>query len=256
MIVRELVTLLKYKEDSGPLNHYMTSLREVKRLALEIFDIYSAVETVKKVMEIADEWNTVAARVKLISESAEEQKHILDALQRQVDATGQSYEGIGNLFVQIAQARGHLHYTTDETLRLTGAVSELLTISGGSAASQQRAIVQFDQMLALGKVTMENLRVLVQDSPRFVQYIANLFGGRQHFDQLVHSGQLSAKAMTDALIKNSEEIHRRALLMPMTFSRAFAVIRNDWGHLIYDIGEGTTVWESFSRAAVIASHAV
>ncbi len=255
-VVRELVTVLRFQNDRTGIEEYSNALSGLRKLALEAFAFIGSIEAVRKVMELADEWNTVAARVGIVTENVKEQQQVLDTLQKQVEETGASYEGMGNLFVQIAQNKDQIGYTNAQILELTDSISKLLAISGGTRASQQRAIIQIDQMLALGKVTRENLRTLVQDSPGFVQFLAQQFGGRKHFDELVHAGSITAKQLVDVLSAGRDEINRRYAQMPTTFERAFGEIRNMWGRLIKDIGDDSGVWEMFADGAVAASRAV
>jgi tape measure domain-containing protein len=218
-------------------------------LALEIFAVH-------EVMDLADEWNTVHGRVQNVTKSVAETTDIMERLQGQAENTGQSFESIGSLFVQLTSAGSELHYTTDQVLDLTNAISKMGTLGGGTAAGAKRGMIQIEEMFSLGKVQMQHLKALIIDIPGAVNILAEAFGGRKHFDELVNSGQMTSKMFGDAFLKMSDEINKRFLKMPLTFARAFQTVRNFFGKLIYDIGQASHIWTNLAALIIWGGHSI
>jgi tape measure domain-containing protein len=258
MIVRELVTLLSYKKgNEAPLKEYTNALKDVARLAAEFFAITAGVEMVRKVTELSDEWATVAGRVSNVVDGLDEQHRVLDALQLQAEKTGQAYESVGSLFAQINLTGAALGYTTDQVLGLTSAISELVTLGGGTAAGAKRGMVQIEEMFSIGTIQMQHLRALLIDIPGAVDVLStSLEGGRKKFMEMVHDGTMTSKMFGDLFLKSADEIERRFGRMPLTFGRAFQTVRNFFGRLIADIGEATAVWTTLAQYIISSSKGI
>ncbi len=243
-IVRELVTLLKYDVDRSGIDEYSSAL---KKLAGWVGGLFAAHE----IMEIADEWNTVAGRVLNVTNSITEQTRVMDLLQAQAESTGQSFEGIGSLFAQLKTTGSSLNYTTDQVLQLTSAISQLTTLGGGTAAGGKRGMIQIEEMFSLGVVQMQHLKALMIDIPGALDVISTgMEGGKKKFMEMVHAGTMTSKMFGDLFLKSQGEIERRFKNMPLTFARAFETVHSFIGRLIYDIGKASSVWTTMAAGII------
>jgi phage-related minor tail protein len=83
-----------------------------------------------KLVQIADEWNSVNARLKQASSSADDfaasQRQLMEISQR----TGTAFSDNANLFSRAAASMREYGYSSDEVLKITEAVSTGLKLSG------------------------------------------------------------------------------------------------------------------------------
>src|SRR4249920_3369421 len=112
MIVRELVTLLRYQEDKAGMNSYAAGLQRLAALAAGLF-------SVKIIMDTADAWATVEARVGLVTNSVAEQQQALAALFELSQRTGQSYTQTADLFTVVGRNSKELGLDLQQQLDLT-----------------------------------------------------------------------------------------------------------------------------------------
>ncbi|MDB5849789.1 MAG: putative bacteriophage-related transrane protein [Rhodoferax sp.] len=247
MIVRELVTLLRYDADTSGVNKFEGALNGLlAKLA--------AVLAAHDVMELADQWNTIAGRVMNVTDSVTETTRVMDVLQKQAEATGASFEGVGSLFAQLKTTGSSLNLSTDQILQLTESISKLGTLGGGTAAGARRGMIQIEEMFSLGTVQMQHLKALMIDIPGAVDVIAkSMDGGKKAFMEMVHAGTMTSEKFAALFLKAQDEINQRFQNMPMTFARAFETVHSLFGRLVYDIGKATGAWEWMARAIVWAA---
>lgn len=92
----------------------------------------SAAFATGKIVQIADEWNSVNARLKQASSSADDfaasQRQLMEISQR----TGTAFADNANLFSRAAASMREYGYSSDEVLKITEAVSTGLKLSGAN----------------------------------------------------------------------------------------------------------------------------
>ena len=147
-VVRELVTLLRYKVDNSPLKKYaieaqqvakdvrtklrtalLSSTRESKHVGdgfvqaknnlLSLRNIvagYFAMIAGGNVIKIADDWAAVDSRVKLATKSVEEHKHALNEIFDISQRSGQDYLASADLFSKVNRNAGDLGLSLDDSL--------------------------------------------------------------------------------------------------------------------------------------------
>jgi len=110
----------------------------------------SAAFATGKIVQIADEWNSVNARLKQASSSADDfaasQRQLMEISQR----TGTAFADNANLFSRAAASMREYGYSSDEVLKITEAVSTGLKLSGANTQEASSVITQFSQALAQG----------------------------------------------------------------------------------------------------------
>ena len=97
-----------------------------------------------KIVQIADEWNSVNARLKQASSSADDfaasQRQLMEISQR----TGTAFSDNANLFPRAAASMREYGYSSDEVLKITEAVSTGLKLSGANTEASS-VITQFSR---------------------------------------------------------------------------------------------------------------
>jgi tape measure domain-containing protein len=247
VIIRELVTLLRYQADTSGIDKFEGALNGLMHKLAAIFAIH-------EVMELADQWSTIAGRVMNVTDSVTETTRVMDVLQKQAEATGASFEGVGSLFAQLKTTGSSLNLSTDQILQLTESISKLGTLGGGTSAGARRGMIQIEEMFSLGVVQMQHLKALMIDIPGAVDVIAkSMDGGKKQFMEMVHAGTMTSEKFAALFLKAQDEINKRFQNMPMTFARAFETVHSLFGRLVYDIGKATGAWEWMARAIVWAA---
>lgn len=205
---------------------------------------------------IADEWAGVEGRVGLVTAGVEEQKEALAGLFEAAQRTGQSYAGIAGVFQGIARNGKELGLTTEQAVKLSETIGTAMTIGGGSAQSQQAALMQLSQALGTGTLRGEELNSIMEQAPRLAQAIATAFDvpvGK--LKELGQAGKLSSKVLAEGLLKQSEKLAAEFASMPASFGRAMTILSNKFGQIVHNFNKATGAADKFYRlTGWIADH--
>lgn len=264
-VVRELVTKLSFAYENSGLKKFVGEMRQAKTQAkadvgeiktnlLSLKNVvmgYVAMATGGSVMQIADEWASVSGRVKLATKSAEEHKHAMEEIYNIAQRTGQTFAASGDLFQKVQRNAADLGLNTDDTLKMTEIIGQTLTIGGGDAGSQQAALMQFGQALGAGKLSGDELNSIIEQSPRLAEAIANSFGvGVGQLKEMGKAGKLTAKELSQGLLKQADKIRAEFDAMPKTFSFGMTVMKNAMGRWIsYAVNDVLNLGQRFYQLA-------
>lgn len=264
-VVRELVTLLRYKVDNSPLKKYaieaqqvakdvrtklrtalLSSTRESKHVGdgfvqaknnlLSLRNIvagYFAMIAGGNVIKIADDWAAVDSRVKLATKSVEEHKHALNEIFDISQRSGQDYLASADLFSKVNRNAGDLGLSLDDSLNLAEIIGQTMTIGGGDQGAQQAALMQLGQALGSGALRGDELNSIIEQAPRLANAIADSFGVPiGQLKDLGKAGKLTSKELAQGLLKQADKIQKEFDQMPKTFGRGMTILKNKAGQLI------------------------
>ncbi|WP_233781154.1 tape measure protein [Haemophilus influenzae] len=271
-VVRELVTLLRYKVDNSPLKQYATqaqsvakgirsnlnnavdglrakfsgaavnvkevgnNLKDAKNQMLSLRNLvagYFAMVTAGSTIKIADEWAAVDSRVKLATKSVEEHKYALSQIFDLSQRSGQDYLASADLFSKVNRSAGDLGLSLDDTLNLTEIIGQTMTIGGGDQGAQQAALMQLGQALGSGALRGDELNSIIEQAPRLANAIADSFGVPiGQLKELGKEGKLTSKELAQGLLKQADKIQKEFDQMPKTFGRGMTILKNKAGQLI------------------------
>lgn len=195
---------------------------------------------------VADEWSSVRGRVGLVTDGLAEQEATLRAIYGIAQDTRQQYVATADLFQAVGRNRKELDLTLADSLQLTKAIGQALTIGGGSTSAQQAALVQLGQALGAGALRGDELNSIIEQSPRLAQAIAEAFEvpvGK--LKELGEQGKLASRELARGLLKQSEKLAREFDRMPKTFGAAWTLITNKWGQIVDSMNRASGASEVF-----------
>ncbi|PZT35147.1 hypothetical protein A7X93_00650 [Stenotrophomonas maltophilia] len=206
--------------------------------------------SLRSLMDASDEWAGSKARIGLQTPDAATRNRSVDFLFRSAQQTGQEFSPLADTFVSMARGRQALGLSNDQTLMLSNTISKLMTLGGGSAASQAAALTQFGQAMNSGALRGEELNSILEQAPRLAKAIADALGTTVgNLRTLGQDGKITAKQIADGLLRQTQQVDEEFKRLPMTFSRSMTQLRNQ---LIRNVGvwnENTRAAEAFNKAA-------
>ena len=207
----------------------------------------------KAIMEASDEWSGARARIGLQTGDARTRDRSSQFLFQSAQNTGQSYSSLADTFVSLARGRESLGITNDQTLLLSNTLSKLLTIGGGSQGSQDAALTQFGQAMNSGVLRGDELNSVIEQAPRLAQAIAESLGTSVgNLKKLGEEGKITSKSIADGLLRQTQKVDEEFAKLPMTFSRSWAQIRNNFVKRAGEINEQYGLAERFNTIAQFA----
>ena len=214
-----------------------------KSQLLAFLSINWAAGKLQEVVQIADAWNMMAARLKLATigqqEYAVAQKALFEIAQR----IGVPIQETATLYGKLQQAVRMLGGEQKDALTITESISQALRLSGASATEAQSSLLQFGQALASGVLRGEEFNSVVENSPRLAQALAdglNVPIGRLR--KLAEEGRLTADVVVNALLSQKDKLASEYTQLPQTVSQAFQRLQNAFGQWVsqVDTASGTT----------------
>lgn len=220
-----------------------------KTQLLAFLSISWAAGKVQEIVQIADAWNMMSARLKLATAGQREfttaQAALFDIAQR----IGVPIQETATLYGKLQQAVRMLGGEQKDALTITESISQALRLSGASATEAQSSLLQFGQALASGVLRGEEFNSVVENSPRLAQALAdglNVPIGRLR--KLAEEGRLTADVVVNALMSQKDKLASEYAQLPQTVSQAFERLRNAFGQWINRVDESTGLTKKLAEA--------
>ena len=224
-------------------------INSAKTQLLAFLTINWAAGKVQEIVQIADAWNMMAARLKLATigqtEFTTAQKELFDIAQR----IGVPIQETATLYGKLQQAVRMLGGEQKDALTITESISQALRISGASATEAQSSLLQFGQALASGVLRGEEFNSVVENSPRLAQALAdglNVPIGRLR--KLAEEGRLTADVVVNALLSQKDKLAAEYTQLPQTVSQAFQRLQNAFGQWVSQVDASTGITKKLADA--------
>lgn len=177
--------------------------------------------------QMADDYASLQARLKLASRSAEEFAAANEAVQRIAAASSAPLLETATLYTRIASSLKDTSVSQAEMVGTTEAVALSLRISGASAAEASSAILQFSQAVASGVLRGEEFNAVNESAPRLMQALAKSLGvSVGALRDMAKEGQLTRDVLINGLARQLPELRREAESLPKTLGATFTDLNN------------------------------
>ena len=227
-------------------------VNRAKTQLLAFLTINWASGKVQEIVQIADAWNMMSARLKLATAGQREyvtaQKELFAIAQR----IGVPIQETATLYGRLQQAVRMLGGEQKDALAITESISQALRLSGASATEAQSSLLQFGQALASGVLRGEEFNSVVENSPRLAQALAdglNVPIGRLR--KLAEEGRLTADVVVNALMSQKDKLAAEYATLPATVSQAFERLRNAFGQWVSRVDESTGLTQKLAAALTV-----
>lgn len=185
---------------------------------------------------MSDQLKTIEGQIKNVVKSGKETKRVEEEIYAMAGRSRQSYAESANLFTSVARNASELGKSTDDILKFTEDVSNAMLLGGGSAASQQAALIQLGQALGSGTLRGDELNSIMEQAPKLAETIAKGMGTTiGSLRKLGSEGKLTAKDVFDAVRKQSDSLKKDLGNMPWTVAQASSRIRDSVAQLFFAI---------------------
>ena len=227
-------------------------INTAKTQLLAFLTINWAAGKVQEIVQVADAWNMMAARLKLATAGQREfttaQAALFDIAQR----IGVPIQETATLYGKLQQSVRMLGLEQRDALTITESVSQALRISGATTTEAQSALLQFGQALASGVLRGEEFNSVVENSPRLALALAdglNVPIGRLR--KLAEEGRLTADVVVNALIGQKDKLAAEYAQLPQTVGQSFERLRNAFGQWVSKVDESTGLTKKLAEALTL-----
>lgn len=213
--------------------------------------------SIQSYIAMSDQLKTIEGQIKNVVKSGKETKRVEEEIYAMAGRSRQSYAESANLFTSVARNASEIGKSTDDILKFTEDVSNAMLLGGGSAASQQAALIQLGQALGSGTLRGDELNSIMEQAPKLAETIAKGMGTTiGSLRKLGSEGKLTAKDVFEAVRKQSDSLKKDLGNMPWTVAQATNRIRDSVAQLFFAIENKFGFGDKMARVIAIIADQV
>lgn len=179
-------------------------------------------------------------RLKLVTDSQAELNTAMSDTFSIAQNTASSWDSVAMVYQRFADNADRLNITMAQTAALTETVSKAISVSGGSAASAEAALVQFGQALASGVLRGEEFNSIAEQAPGLLKAIA--FGLDTNVGSLramAAEGKITGDVLVESLSKAQPYIDDLFNKTDFTIAQSFTKLSNEITKFVGEAGTGS-----------------
>lgn len=214
-------------------NQLGSSLRSLAGYMAGIVTIGSAINRI-------DAYTGLQNRLKLVTGSQVELNTAMSDTFSIAQKTASGWDSVAMVYQRFADNADRLNISMQQTASLTETVSKAISVSGGSAASAEAALMQFGQALASGVLRGEEFNSIAEQAPGLLKAIA--FGLDTNVGSLramAAEGKITGDVLVDALGKAKPYIDDLFNKTDFTIAQEFTRLSNEVTKFVGEAGKGT-----------------
>ncbi|HCL9162817.1 TPA: phage tail tape measure protein [Enterobacter hormaechei] len=217
------------RETQQALAAVSSQLSETKRAATGLAGAFAGAFATGHLITLADEWNSVNARLKQASTSTEDFSNSQRVLMEISQKTGTAFSDNAGLFARSSASMREFGYSSAEVLKVTEAVSTGLKLSGASTAEASSVITQLSQALAQGVLRGEEFNSVNENGDRIIRALAAGMGvARKDLKAMADQGLLTIDKVVPAITSQLQAMQGEFEAMPKTVSGSFQKVENSF----------------------------
>lgn len=196
--------------------------------------------TVGAAISKMDAYTGLQNRLKLVTDSQAELNTAMNDTFAIAQKTASSWDSVAMVYQRFADNADRLGISMKQTAALTETVSKAISVSGGSAASAEAALMQFGQALASGVLRGEEFNSIAEQAPGLLKAIA--FGLNTNVGSLramAADGKITGDVLVDALGKAKPYIDDLFNKTDFTISQSFTKLSNEVTKFVGEAGKGS-----------------
>lgn len=242
-ITRELQNL----ERGG--NQASSSMGSLSAATRSLAGYMGGLLTVAAAVNKMDVYTGLQNRLKLVTNSQTELNTAMNDTFAIAQKTASSWDSAAMVYQRFADNAVRLNITMKETAALTETVTKAISVSGGSAASAEAALMQFGQALASGVLRGEEFNSIAEQAPGLLKAIA--FGLDTNVGSLramAAAGKITGDVLVQSLTKAQPYIDDLFNKTDFTISASFTKLSNEVTKFIGEAGKGSGAAAGLSDA--------
>lgn len=224
----------------NPLNRSLGGSLGAVRSLLGPLGALTGLFTAAAVVKAADDYTTLQNKLRLVTDSTVELNTVYAELFALSQRTRSGLEGTTDLYSKIARNAEQYGLSQREVLGITEDVAKAIKISGSSAGEAQAAILQFGQALASGSLRGDELRSVLENSPRLARAVADGLGVTiGELRKLGEEGKLEAEKVIGALRSQSGVLAAEFAKVTPTVSEGIVLVKNSLVDMVGELDSAT-----------------
>ncbi|HBE8904521.1 TPA: tape measure protein [Clostridioides difficile] len=193
-----------------------------------IAGIYIGIKGIESITKVADTIASTKARLNLMNDGLQTTDQLNKMIYLSAQSARASYADTAAQVAKLGILAGDAFGSSAEVIKFTELMNKAFVIGGTSANEASAAMYQLTQAMGAGKLQGDEFRSIMENAPLLATKIADAMGKtKDQLKELSSSGAITADVIRNALFKASDEIEKKFASMPITFSQALTMMKND-----------------------------
>lgn len=209
----------------------------------------AGIVTVGAVISKMDAYTGLQNRLKLVTDSQAELNTAMNDTFAIAQKTASSWDSTAMVYQRFADNADRLGISMKQTAALTETVSKAISVSGGSAASAEAALMQFGQALASGVLRGEEFNSIAEQAPGLLKAIAmGMDTNVSSLRAMAAEGKITGDELVKALSKAKPYIDDLFNKTDFTIAQSFTQLSNEITKFVGAAGAGSGAAAGLSAA--------
>lgn len=235
---RNIANELQNIERNG--NHASRSMDSMSVATRSLVGYMGGLVTIGAAISKMDAYTGLQNRLKLVTDSQLELNTAMNDTFGIAQKTAATWDSVAMVYQRFADNADRLGISMKQTAALTETVSKAISVSGGSAASAEAALMQFGQALASGVLRGEEFNSIAEQAPGLLKAIAkgmdvNIGALRA----MAADGKITGDVLVDALGKAKPYIDDLFNKTDFTIAQSFTQLSNEITKFVGVAGAGS-----------------
>ncbi|MEQ1070208.1 tape measure protein [Acinetobacter lwoffii] len=248
--LRDAQAMRRELESLDKTGQFATKSMDQMSVAIRQLAGYAAgLATVSAAINKVDAYTGMQNRLKLVTESQEQLNQAMGDTFAIAQKTASSWDSTAMVYQRFADNADRLGISMKQTAALTETVSKAISVSGGSAASAEAALMQFGQALASGVLRGEEFNSIAEQAPGLLKAIAmGMDTNVGSLRAMAAEGKITGDELVKALSKAKPYIDDLFNKTDFTIAQSLTQLSNEVTKFVGAAGAGSGAAAGLSAA--------
>ena len=244
---RNIANELQNIERNG--DHASRSMDSMSVATRSLVGYMGGLVTIGAAISKMDAYTGLQNRLKLVTDSQAELNTAMNDTFAIAQKTASSWDSTAMVYQRFADNADRLGISMKQTAALTETVSKAISVSGGSAASAEAALMQFGQALATGVLRGEEFNSIAEQAPGLLKAIAmGMDTNVGSLRAMAAEGKITGDELVKALSKAKPYIDDLFNKTDFTIAQSFTQLSNEVTKFVGAAGAGSGAAAGLSAA--------
>ncbi len=189
---------------------------------------YLGLRSAQKLVTLSDTWVQTTARLERMNDGRQTTPELQEDIFQAAQRSRGNYQDTANLVAKLGTLAGDAFNGSGEVVAFAEQINKQFALAGTSAQGAQAAMLQLTQAMGSGVLRGEELNSILEQAPTITKAIADYLGvSVGQMRQLASEGQITSDVVKNALFAAAEETNAAFAAVPLTFSQAWTMAKNE-----------------------------
>jgi len=204
------------------------------------------------IIEMADSWKMMQARLEIFTKSAEVAKKTQNELADAALRLRAPLEGIVQLYTRALPALQRYNYSAKDAMTVTTSVASALKISGATGAEASSVMLQFSQALQAGRLNGAEFNAVAEGAPIILLALEKQLGKtRAELKAMGAAGTLDITKIVDTLKTVGPAWEAQVGKLPITFDAAMTNLKTSFTRAIGEMEQKSGAVSGLAKGIMV-----